>query len=88
MRSGQAEIGVVLPEGGLKAGEKNTIQLSSLNYSTEGEPMAQTVTLKIGDTEVTADISNETTEQTPVSARSAAPPWRSIFPRRQRVTRP
>ncbi|WP_394280464.1 bifunctional metallophosphatase/5'-nucleotidase [Corynebacterium sp.] len=62
VRSGQAEVGVVLPEGGLKAGEKNTIQLSSLNYSTEGEPMAQTVTLKIGDTEVTADISNETTE--------------------------
>ncbi|WIM68945.1 bifunctional UDP-sugar hydrolase/5'-nucleotidase [Corynebacterium breve] len=58
VRQGQGEVGVVLPEGGLVAGETATIELSSLNYSSEGEPMAETVTVKLGDTEVTAEIDN------------------------------
>ncbi|MHA2789098.1 bifunctional metallophosphatase/5'-nucleotidase [Corynebacterium sp. S7] len=62
VRQGQGEVGVVLPEGGLVAGAKNTIALSSLNYSTAGEPMAKTVTVRIGDTEVSAPIDNSTTD--------------------------
>ncbi len=62
VRSGQKDVGVVLPEGGLKAGEKNTIKLSSLSYSTEGEPKAETVTVKIGETTTEAKVNNEITD--------------------------
>lgn len=62
VRKGQKDVGVVLPEGGLKAGAKNEIQLTSLSYSSEGEPQAKTVTVKIGDTTVTADVDNAVTD--------------------------
>lgn len=62
VRKGQKDVGVVLPEGGLKAGAKNEIQLTSLSYSSEGEPQAKTVTVKIGDTTVTADVDNSVTD--------------------------
>lgn len=62
VRKGQKDVGVVLPEGGLKAGAKNEIQLTSLSYSSEGEPQAKTVTAKIGDTTVTADVDNAVTD--------------------------
>ena len=61
VRAGQKDVGVVLPEGGLKAGQANTITLSSLSYSSEGEPQAKTVTVKVGKTEVTADVDNAVT---------------------------
>ena len=62
VRAGQKDVGVVLPEGGLKAGQANTITLSSLSYSSEGEPQAKTVTVKVGKTEVTAEVDNSVTE--------------------------
>lgn len=62
VRKGQKDVGVVLPEGGLQAGAKNEIQLTSLSYSSEGEPQAKTVTAKIGDTTVTADVDNSVTD--------------------------
>lgn len=62
VRKGQKDVGVVLPEGGLQAGAKNEIQLTSLSYSSEGEPQAKTVTVKIGDTTVTADVDNAVTD--------------------------
>ncbi|WP_288864642.1 bifunctional UDP-sugar hydrolase/5'-nucleotidase [uncultured Corynebacterium sp.] len=61
VRAGQKDVGVVLPEGGLKAGQKNTITLTSLSYSSEGEPKATTVTAKLGETEATAEVDNEVT---------------------------
>ena len=62
VRKGQKDVGVVLPEGGLQAGAENEISLSSLSYSSEGEPQAKTVTVKIGDTTVTADVDNAVTD--------------------------
>lgn len=62
VRAGQKDVGVVLPEGGLKAGQKNTITLTSLSYSSEGEPKAATVTAKLGETEATAKVDNEVTD--------------------------
>ena len=62
VRAGQKDVGVVLPEGGLKAGQKNTITLTSLSYSSEGEPKATTVTAKLGETEATAKVDNEVTD--------------------------
>lgn len=62
VRAGQKDVGVVLPEGGLKAGQKNTITLASLSYSSEGEPKAATVTAKLGETEATAKVDNEVTD--------------------------
>ena len=62
VRGGQKDVGIVLPEGGLKAGEENTIELSSLSYSSEGEPQAKTVTVAIGDATVTADVDNAVTD--------------------------
>lgn len=55
LRSGQGEIGI---DGfqNLAAGEEATLNLSSLNYSTNGEPMAKTVTVTVGDQTATADI--------------------------------
>ncbi|MGV0434113.1 bifunctional metallophosphatase/5'-nucleotidase [Corynebacterium ureicelerivorans] len=61
VRAGQKDVGVVLPEGGLKAGQKNTIELTSLSYSSKGEPMAKTVTVKLGETEATVDVDNTVT---------------------------
>ena len=58
VREGQKDVGVVLPEGGLKAGEKATIELTSLSYSSEGEPQAKTATVKLGDATATADVDN------------------------------
>ena len=62
VRKGQKDVGVVLPAEGLKAGTKATIKLSSLNYSSEGEPMAKQATVKLGETTATADIDATTTE--------------------------
>lgn len=62
VRAGQKDVGVVLPEGGLKAGQKNTIKLTSLSYSSKGEPKATTVTAKLGETEATAEVDNEVTD--------------------------
>ncbi|WP_257202205.1 bifunctional metallophosphatase/5'-nucleotidase [Corynebacterium cystitidis] len=62
VRNGQGEVGVILPTEGLKAGQTNTVELTSLNYSTDGEPLANTVTLRIGETEVTTNIDNSTTD--------------------------
>ena len=62
VRAGQKDVGVVLPEGGLKAGQKNTITLTSLSYSSEGEPKATTVTAKLGETEATAEVDNKVTD--------------------------
>ena len=62
VRSGQKDVGVVLPEGGLKAGEKNEIKLTSLSYSSEGEPKAENVTVKIGGVETTAKVDNTVTD--------------------------
>ncbi|WP_448855673.1 bifunctional metallophosphatase/5'-nucleotidase [Corynebacterium camporealensis] len=57
VRTGQAQIGVNV-DGEFAEGETVTLNLSSLNYTTEGEPLAETVTVKLGDEEVTADIDN------------------------------
>ncbi|WP_018295633.1 bifunctional metallophosphatase/5'-nucleotidase [Corynebacterium lubricantis] len=62
VRQGQGEVGVVLPEGGLVSGASNTIEVSSLNYSSEDEPMATTVTLRIGDVEQTVGIDTATSD--------------------------
>lgn len=62
VRAGQKDVGVVLPEGGLKAGQKNTITLTSLSYSSEGEPKATTVTAKLGETKAAAKVDNEVTD--------------------------
>lgn len=61
VRAGQKDVGVVLPKDGLKAG-KNEIKLTSLSYSSEGEPKAENVTVKIGDAEATAKVNNDVTE--------------------------
>lgn len=62
VRAGQKDVGVILPEGGLKAGQKNEIKLTSLSYSSDGEPKANTVTVKVGATTVTADVDNTVTD--------------------------
>ena len=61
VRKGQKDVGVVLPDGGLKSGA-NEIQLTSLSYSSEGEPKAEKVTVKIGDATATADVDNAVTD--------------------------
>jgi len=61
VRAGQKDVGVVLPEGGLKPGA-NQIHLTSLSYSSEGEPKAEKVTVKIGDATATADVDNAVTD--------------------------
>ncbi|AGF72610.1 bifunctional metallophosphatase/5'-nucleotidase [Corynebacterium halotolerans] len=60
-RSGQADVGVSV-EGDLVAGETVTVHLSSLNYSSEGEPMADEVTVQLGSASVNAPIDTSTTE--------------------------
>ena len=62
VRTGQKDVGVVLPEGGLKAGQKNEIKLTSLSYSSEGEPKANTVDVKIGDATASANVDNKVTD--------------------------
>ena len=62
VRAGQKDVGVVLPEGGLKAGQKNIIELTSLSYSSEGEAQAETVTAKLGEATATADVDNAVTD--------------------------
>ena len=62
VREGQKDVGVVLPAEGLKAGTTATIKLSSLNYSSEGEPMAKQATVKLGEATATADIDSATAE--------------------------
>lgn len=62
VRAGQKDVGVVLPEGGLKAGQKNIIELTSLSYSSEGEAQAETVTAKVAEATATADVDNAVTD--------------------------
>lgn len=62
VRTGQKDVGVVLPEGGLKAGQKNTIELTSLSYSSAGEAQAKTATVKLGKAEAKADVDNTVTD--------------------------
>nr|WP_306430082.1 5'-nucleotidase C-terminal domain-containing protein [Corynebacterium phoceense] len=56
-RAGQSDVGVHI-DGEVVPGKESTVNLSSLNYSTEGEPMAKTVTVELGGAKVTADIDN------------------------------
>ncbi|WP_286204728.1 bifunctional metallophosphatase/5'-nucleotidase [Corynebacterium afermentans] len=62
IRTGQKDVGVVLPEGGLKAGQKNIIELTSLSYSSEGEPKAKTASVKLGEATAEAEVDNEVTD--------------------------
>ena len=62
IRTGQKDVGVVLPEGGLKAGQKNSIELTSLSYSSKGEPMAKTASVKLGEATAEAEVDNEVTD--------------------------
>ena len=62
IRTGQKDVGVVLPEGGLKAGQKNIIELTSLSYSSKGEPMAKTASVKLGEATAEAEVDNEVTD--------------------------
>ena len=57
VRAGQSDVGVHI-DGEVVPGKEITVNLSSLNYSTEGEPMAKTVTVELGGAKVTADIDN------------------------------
>lgn len=61
VRKGQGQIGAHI-DGDIVPGKEITVELSSLNYTSEGEPMAKTVTVKLGDEEVTADIDNSKQE--------------------------
>ena len=61
VRTGQGQIGANI-EGDVKPGEEITVNLSSLNYSTDGEPMAKKATVKLGDAEQTVDIDNAAQE--------------------------
>ncbi len=59
----QTNVGVKLPDS-FKAGEQATIELSSLNFSGEGDTMAKTVTAELGDASATADVNNEPADAT------------------------
>lgn len=61
VRKGQGQIGAHI-DGDIVPGKEITVDLSSLNYTSEGEPMAKTVTVKLGDEEVSADIDNSKQE--------------------------
>ncbi|WP_284853218.1 bifunctional metallophosphatase/5'-nucleotidase [Corynebacterium sp. MSK072] len=61
VRKGQGQIGAHI-DGDIVPGKEITVELSSLNYTSEGEPMAKTVTVKLGDEEVSADIDNSKQE--------------------------
>lgn len=57
VRAGQADVGVHV-DGELTAGNTIKVDLSSLNYTTEGEPMAKEVTVELGGETVSAPIDN------------------------------
>ena len=60
-RAGQAEVGVTgLDE--LTPGETATLELTSLSYSSEGEPDATTVTVGVFGQTTTAEVDNTVTE--------------------------
>ncbi|MBK4145730.1 bifunctional metallophosphatase/5'-nucleotidase [Corynebacterium macginleyi] len=61
IRKGQSHIGAHI-DGEIAPGKQITIDLSSLNYTSKGEPMAKTVTVKLGDQQVTANIDNSKQE--------------------------
>ena len=61
-RAAQGDIGVSV-DGELVAGETVTVNLTSLNYSNASEPQAQTVTVALGDVEVTTPITTVFTEE-------------------------
>lgn len=61
VRKGQGQIGAHI-DGDIAPGKEITVDLSSLNYTSEGEPMAKTVTVKLGNAEATADIDNSKQE--------------------------
>lgn len=61
VRTGQSQIGVHV-DGNVNPGEEITVELSSLNYTTEGEPMAEEATVKLGNAEATAEIDNTARE--------------------------
>lgn len=61
VRTGQGQVGAHI-EGEVKPGKEITVELSSLNYSTDGEPMAKKATVKLGDAEQTVDIDNSVQE--------------------------
>ena len=61
VRKGQGQIGAHI-DGDIAPGKEITVDLSSLNYTSEGEPMAKTVTVKLGDEEATANIDNSKQE--------------------------
>lgn len=61
LRTGQGEIGITGHQN-LVAGGSTEIELSSLNYSTEGEPMANNVTVEFAGTSQTVAIDNAVTE--------------------------
>ncbi|MGV0398884.1 bifunctional metallophosphatase/5'-nucleotidase [Corynebacterium segmentosum] len=61
VRKGQGQIGAHI-DGDIVPGKEITVELSTLNYTSEGEPMAKTVTVKLGDEEVSADIDNSKQE--------------------------
>jgi 5'-nucleotidase len=60
-RAGQAEVGVTGLDD-LTAGETATLELTSLSYSSEGEPDATTVTVDVFGQTVTAEVDNTVTE--------------------------
>lgn len=62
-RVDQGDIGIVV-NGELIEGQTVTLELSSLNYSNPSEPQAETVTVTLGDTVVTAPINNGATDGT------------------------
>ena len=61
VRESQAQVGVVV-DGELKAGNTIKVELSSLNYSTKGEPMASTATVELAGAKASADIDNAAKE--------------------------
>ena len=61
-RGAQGDVGVTI-DGTLAAGETVTLNLTSLNYSTETEPQAATVTATLGDATGTADIDTRFTPE-------------------------
>lgn len=58
-RAAQSDVAVTVTEGELKAGETVTLDLASLSYSSEGEALANTVTVTAGGQSVTADVNND-----------------------------
>lgn len=61
IRSGQGQVGVAI-DGEIAAGKEITVNLSSLSYSTAGEPEATTATVTLGSASASATISNEARE--------------------------